>query len=142
MLEKLLLVDDDEITVTICKMVLTKVQIAKEVDVAKHGQEGIEYFKNLQYEIRESNPAIIPELILLDLNMPVMDGWDFLKHYMEDYAASFPNVKVAILSSTINPEDFKKARQYNIVIDFISKPLTVDNALVLKKHEKLQAFFQ
>jgi CheY-like chemotaxis protein len=68
----------------------------------------------------------IPDIIFLDLNMPVMNGWDFLEHFSKEFYPQFNAIKVVILSSTIDPSDYLKAKQYEAVTHFLSKPLTVE----------------
>lgn len=84
MLDKILCVDDDAIALMLCKMVLSKNSFSTEIATATNGEEALNYFKNLKKTITE-NPSIqIPQLIFLDLNMPVMGGWEFLDHFRED----------------------------------------------------------
>ena len=71
---------------------------------------------------------------MLDLNMPVMGGWEFLDLFSKnDYPVIFKNCKVIVLSSTIDPDDIKKARTYPMVHDFLSKPITKEMLEGLKK---------
>ena len=73
-------------------------------------------------------------MILLDLNMPVMGGWEFLDHFAkEEYRSAFKDAKVIVLSSTIDPEDIKKAKTYPMVMDFLSKPISKEILEDLKK---------
>jgi CheY-like chemotaxis protein len=74
--------------------------------------------------------------------MPVMNGWDFLEDYLMKYSDRVPDTKVVIISSTVNPEDFLRANRYEIVIDFINKPLTTDGLLELKENEQLINYFK
>ena len=83
----------------------------------------------------------LPELIFLDLNMPMMDGWEFLKLFEEKYAPLFPNTKVIILSSTVNPLDWEKSKEHQVVIGFEKKPLSVETLDNLKQSEVLKQFF-
>ena len=78
MLDKILCVDDDPITLMLCKKVVERVEFAKEIITAKNGQEAIQYFDNLAQELKNNIPVVYPKLVLLDLNMPIMDGWQFL----------------------------------------------------------------
>jgi CheY-like chemotaxis protein len=66
-------------------------------------------------------------LIFLDINMPVMNGWEFLDTFSKNnYKEIFNNTKVVVLSSTIDPRDIEKSKTYSMVIDFLSKPITID----------------
>lgn len=124
MLDKILCIDDDPITLMLCKKVVERVQFAKEIIIANNGEEAINYFDNL-FEERKSNDSIIyPKLVLLDLNMPVMDGWEFLETYISrDYHTIFDSTRFIVLSSSIDPYDINRSKTYPIV-GFLSKPVT------------------
>ena len=124
MLDKILCVDDDPITLMLCKKVVEKVDFAKEIITAKNGEEAILYFDNLFQERKVNYSIIYPKLVLLDLNMPVMDGWEFLESYMsKDYHDIFISTRFIVLSSSIDPYDINRAKTYP-VIGFLSKPIT------------------
>ncbi len=142
MLQKVLLIDDDMVTWAICEMVLNKTAFTREVEKLGNGKEGIDYFSSYFDKKKKGETGFtVPDLILLDLNMPVMDGWTFLEDYIRKYAERLPETKIAILSSTVNPEDFIRAQKYPIVIDFINKPLTIELVEELKSHEAFKQYF-
>lgn len=128
MLDKILCVDDDPITLMLCKMVINKASFSNEITTAKNGEEAIKYFDTLK--TTDSNNK--PQLIFLDLNMPVMDGWEFLDTFNTAAYSEFHDTKVIILSSTIDPEDLEKSRKYPMVIDFLSKPISKEMLEFLK----------
>lgn len=120
MIDKVLCVDDDEISLFISKVLIQDSSFAAMVDTAISGHKALDYFSELSPE------EAVPRVIFLDLNMPEMDGWEFLDLFEKSYANKFPDTSVVILSSSIDPKDQKKAQDYKIVSDFVSKPLTFD----------------
>lgn len=127
MFTKILCVDDDAITLMLCKKVITKAEFSSEIDTSNNGEEALKYFENLKKE-KEANKVVFePQIIFLDLNMPIMNGWEFLDIFSKsDYYTIFPEVKVIVLSSTIDPRDIEKAKQYPMVLNFLSKPITIE----------------
>lgn len=130
MLEQILCIDDDPITLMLCKKVISKSSFSKEIITAQNGEEALHHFNTLKYTKSKANK---PELIFLDLNMPVMGGWEFLEHFTSSAYTEFNTAKVIVLSSTIDPEDLAKAKKYPIIIDFLSKPITQPMLEYLKK---------
>jgi CheY-like chemotaxis protein len=128
MLETILCVDDDPITLMLCKMVITKSSFSNKIDTAKNGEEALKYFDSLLLAKNLNKP----QLIFLDLNMPIIDGWEFLDHFNTLKYSDFHQIKVIILSSTIDPEDLKKSKKYPMVIDFLSKPISKEMLEYLK----------
>ncbi len=141
MVDKVLCIDDDQITLMLCEMIIKKATFANQVITTNNGKEGLIWFSDFFKNKKAGSKETPPQLIFLDLNMPVMNGWDFLEDYLMKYADRLPDTKVIILSSTVNPEDFSRANRYEIVIDFINKPLTIEELDELKKNEKLVESF-
>lgn len=124
MLDLIMCIDDDPITLMLLKKVINKALFSKEIITAQNGEEALEFFKSLKNEPDKDTIEKQPQLIFLDLNMPVMGGWEFLDHFNTTEYLDFNNIKVIILSSTIDPEDINKSKTYPIVIDFLPKPIT------------------
>jgi len=134
MLDKILCVDDDQITLMLCKKVIERVGFANEIVTAQNGEEAIQYFTNLVETYKLDNSVSYPRLTLLDLNMPVMNGWEFLEAYTKNgYQDVFKDAKFIVLSSTIDPQDVDKTKVYSVVIDFLSKPITKEMLEALKE---------
>lgn len=130
MIQKILCVDDDPITLMLYKMVIAKATLAETVIVAKNGQEALDYYDSLKSE----NSEDYPQLIFLDLNMPVMGGWEFLDNFIDQKFSPFnEKTKIIVLSSTIDPKDIEKVKNYPIIMDFISKPVTKEMLEKLKE---------
>jgi len=124
MLDSILCIDDDPITLMLCKMVIKKALFSNEIATSKNGEEALQYFNTLDQLDSNGEFKKQPQLIFLDLNMPVMGGWEFLDSFSTSDYADYNTTKVIILSSTIDPEDLEKSKKYPMVIDFLSKPIS------------------
>lgn len=125
MLQKVLLVEDDPIAVMLCTKVIEKTGFAGEIETVFNGRMALDYYQNLLSQSETGELEDYPELILLDLNMPVMTGWEFLEEFIRNIYPFCPETRVVIISSSIVPEDRKKAGEYSVVRDFLSKPISV-----------------
>jgi CheY-like chemotaxis protein len=123
MLELIMCIDDDPITLMLFKKVVKKASFAKEIINAINGQEAITLINTIN---NTSDQEKKPQLIFLDLNMPIMGGWEFLDLFIASNYFNLNNTKVIILTSTIDPDDIKKSKSYPNVIEFLSKPITVE----------------
>ncbi len=114
--KNILLVDDDPINNLINQRLISKVELGEETREFLSGAEALEFLDSLNAEDKS--------LILLDINMPIMNGWEFLNHYQEKYPHR--NDVIVILSSSIDFLDRIKAQDYAIVSGFLEKPLTIE----------------
>lgn len=123
MLNLVMLIDDNEIDNFISKRIIELSQFAKRVEVKDSGRSALEYL-----EQHKEEPDLLPELIFLDINMPIVDGFMFL-YELENFPKTVQKkCKVVILSSSDNKKDIDKIVSNDYVIKFITKPLT-DQAL-------------
>lgn len=116
----LLLVDDSEIDNLINKKVVLNNQFAVHVDVVKSVEAAINY---LVCKARNDQNSL-PELIFLDIRMPEKDGFDFLDSFQNLDQAIRAKCQIVMLSSSIDPEDHRRATENPYVVEFINKPLT------------------
>ena len=123
MLQKVICIDDDPIALLLSKLVISKANFASEVVTLPNGLDGICYLEKEEVIVNYSSAAE-PLLILLDLNMPVMDGWEFLEQFSARLAGYYVGTKIILLSSSIDPSDIQKSKQFDMVVDFFPKPLT------------------
>ncbi len=126
MLNNILLVDDDEATNCLHEIVLGQAGIAQQLHMARDGKEA------LQLLVEE--PPLRPELILLDINMPGFDGFDFLEEY-QNYPASLKQTTIiAMVSTSLLESDRLRSQRYSEVVGFLPKPLTEEAILSFVKH--------
>ena len=119
-----LLIDDDVVSNFISEKVINNANITNELKVAKNGHVAIKYLEKCS----SSGENTCPELIFLDVNMPVMDAFDFLFLYRKLHAKN--KGSIVILTSSDNPNDIKHLSQFEIM-DYINKPLTDEKITAL-----------
>jgi CheY-like chemotaxis protein len=113
------LVDDDAVINMINTRVIKIGKLARKVSAATDAKEALTQLEALWL----SSPEEFPEIIFLDINMPDMDGWEFLSEFNNFPVEALAKCKVVMLTSSIDLFDIKKARTYKIVQDYIIKPL-------------------
>lgn len=125
-----LLVDDDFATNFINKKIILKTNLTEYIQVALNGKEAIEYLcKQGKFESTDDNEYPSPQLILLDINMPVMDGWEFIEEYKNLNLENKENIIVVMLSSSFNPADSAKAESIKEISAFNQKPMNKEALL-------------
>jgi CheY-like chemotaxis protein len=117
----ILIIDDDEINNFIAAKLIKKVESKSIVNTCLNGLEGIDYLKGLL-----NNQEQIPDVIFLDINMPVKNGWEFLDEYENFKSSIQKEINIYMLSSSVYNDDIKKSETYSDVKRFISKPLTLE----------------
>ncbi len=116
-----MLVDDNKTDNFFHERVIRKANAAETVVVKESAEEALEYLKN-----KENNPVDHPDIILLDINMPGMNGWEFIEEY-EKLDKNFQSQMIVVMLTTSeNPDDYEMAKKNNILADFKTKPLTVE----------------
>jgi CheY-like chemotaxis protein len=113
----IMLIDDNKIDNFFHERVIRKNNAAKEIIAMESGQAAIDH-------IKAGNAVLQPELIFLDINMPGMDGWEFIEHYKQLDNNLQKAMIVVMLTTSDNPDDIARARIKGILSDFKSKPLT------------------
>ena len=123
----ILLVDDNTDDNIFHQIILKKMDIVNRIDIVLNGLEALVYLKK--------ENQMPPELILLDINMPKMNGWEFLEQYKHLDARQKARVVIMILTTSANPDDLKKAKEIKEVTGFETKPLTEEIMTeILNKH--------
>ena len=117
-LNSILLVDDSDATNFFNKVLIERAGITESISVCKNGKEGLEYII--------SNIDTPPELIILDIKMPVMDGFEFLDALRNYESKIKDSLIIVMLSSSMSPSDIERAKRYSFVKGYLNKPLNAE----------------
>ncbi len=123
----ILLIDDDLDDNYYHQLIISEMGIANHIDTVGNGIEALNYLKK--------ENQIPPDLIFLDINMPKMNGWEFLEQYKHLGEVQKAKVVIMILSTSANPDDIKRSKEIQEVTGFESKPLSKELMTeILKQH--------
>ncbi|MFZ6052644.1 response regulator [Halocola ammonii] len=114
------IIDDDPIYVFGAKRVMELADFCKSYLIFHNGEDALNQLSAL---IEKGDQEALPDLILLDLNMPIMDGWQFLEEFSRIPCCK--KITIFIVSSSVNPSDIEKAKEYSQVSDYLIKPVTM-----------------
>lgn len=117
-LNRILLVDDSRADNFLHKTIISKADICNNIDVVLGGQEALDYLAT-----PDNGVYPCPDLIFLDINMPGMNGWEFLEHYKNLPKEQKGKEIVVMLTTSLNPEDRKRAEEMECISYFENKPL-------------------
>ncbi len=115
------IIDDDQIYQLVMRRTIEQSGAIESILQFYDGEEAINYFKQMH-----NSPEGLPELIFLDINMPFMDGWQFLDEFIKIPFHSDYKKTIFIISSSSTTEDLNKAKKYNVVAGYHVKPITKD----------------
>ncbi len=125
-LNLIFIVDDDPIHQQIAQIMIDRQGISNAMRTFSDAQEVLDYLHG-----HEQHRDQLPDVILLDLNMPVMDGWDFLEAYSGFYTSLSRSIQIYVLTSSIDENDRERVRSYSFVKGYLTKPLSKEIILSL-----------
>lgn len=118
-LNKVLIVDDDTVARFLVQRILIRKNVSKQILTASNGEEALKVIN------QNCSGDTCPELIFLDINMPIMDGFEFLEVFQRSDYSNLP-IKIVLLTSSFNPKDVERAKNYPVAAHLL-KPLTEAN---------------
>lgn len=121
---RVLIIDDNDLDNFINQKILESSLFAKSIYVNTSGTSALEFLKNMSTVGKEIDEKIFPEVIFVDINMPLMDGFQFINNLIKLEYESLKDSKIVILTTSLNPSDRVKASEISQDIVFMNKPLT------------------
>lgn len=112
------LIDDDKIYQFTAKKILESTGLSQDILPFYNGEEAMDF---IAANIRSAN--LLPDIIFLDINMPVMDGWQFLESFKKIYTQLPKPITIYMVSSSVDDYDIRKSKEYAEVIDYVIKPI-------------------
>ena len=110
-------IDDDKLSIRLMSMLISKKKFCEEIVSFCNAELALETLK-----INCNTPQTLPDVILLDLNMPILDGWQFLDEF--SLLPLEKDISIFIVTSSIDPSDIEMAKNYKMVKSYIMKPIT------------------
>ncbi|MFV8327716.1 response regulator transcription factor [Flavobacterium sp. ZS1P14] len=123
-------IDDDAIYQIIVNKIIQRSEMFSVISAFKNGKDAIEALQNSL-----KNIELLPDIVLLDINMPIMDGWEF----MEEMGVLKPQINkqiiIYIVSSSIAVEDKNKSKTYPDILGYLSKPITTHDLIMIASND-------
>jgi len=125
-----MLIDDNEIDNLIKQKMIEAASIAENIYTHTGAKSAIEFLRNM--EKLEVADKVLPDVIFLDIDMPLMDGFQFLDEFEKLTNVAKKKCKIVMLTSSINPQDFNRSKKYENVRLYLNKPLSHDSIVKLE----------
>lgn len=124
------IVDDDAIYQIIVNKIIQRSEMFSAISSFKNGKDAI----NNLHRAAATNDEL-PDIVLLDINMPIMDGWEFMEAMALIKPKLNKEIVVYIVSSSIAVEDKNKSKSYENILGYLSKPITVNDLVLIASND-------
>lgn len=118
-LKNVWLIDDDKIFQFTAAMILESTGLTKTVQTFLNGKEAM----NFLTDSKTNQKAQLPDIIFLDINMPVMNGWEFIEEFQQFSGTQSQPIKIYLVSSSVDESDIIESKKYPSITDYVIKPL-------------------
>lgn len=114
-------IDDDEVYKLVIKLIIKQSEFKDDIKFFDNGEQAIK-----ELIANKNNAEALPTVILLDINMPVVDGWGFLDKFKTIKSELAKKIIIYMVSSSIDPDDVAQAKTYDEVAAYLAKPITLE----------------
>lgn len=121
-IETVCIIDDDPIFIYGTKRLMAEVDFCENVLVFENGQDAVDGLNSIT-----ASGEKLPSFIFLDLNMPIMNGWEFLEDFVKIPNHNRNKVTIYIISSSVDPRDLERIKTYKVVNNYILKPISTED---------------
>ncbi len=126
-----MLIDDNEIDNLINQKMVEAAHLSDYIYTHTGAKSAIEFLKNIEQLEKDIVESVLPDVIFLDIDMPLMDGFQFLEEFNKLKDTTISKCKIIMLTSSINPQDVSKSKKYESVKKYLNKPLSQESLMDL-----------
>ncbi len=123
-IESVCIIDDDNIYINLVSKIIELKGLSESILVFNNGKEALDFF---QESIYNDIQVEVPQVIFLDINMPIMDGWEFLNEFSKIKNEISDVIDLYVVSSSINSKDIERAKSIDVVSDYLAKPIKLND---------------
>ncbi|MFN0050203.1 MAG: response regulator [Cytophagales bacterium] len=127
-LNAVMLIDDNEIDNLINQKMIESINMSDNIFIHSGAKSALEYLKNIE-KIKDGAPKFLPELIFLDIDMPIMDGFQFIDEFEKLSNDTKEYCKIIMLTSSLDPKDITKSKKNKYILKYLNKPLTQESLI-------------
>ncbi len=122
-----MLIDDNEIDNLINQKMVEAARLSDYIYTHTGAKSAIEFLRNIEQLEKNIVESVLPDVIFLDIDMPLMDGFQFLEEFNKLKDSTIKKCKIIMLTSSINPQDVSKSKKYDAVKKYLNKPLSQES---------------
>jgi CheY-like chemotaxis protein len=128
-MKTIFLIDDDPVFVFLTKRLISGINVGCQIEEFADGELAMDRLREIS-----ADSSLLPDIIFVDLSMPVMDGWEFLNEYSALAPKMSKQIELFIVSSSISPQEVERSKTYPEVADFLIKPVAKGKIAEILSH--------